>query len=404
MPDLAAFRPRFPALTDDWALFDNAGGSVPLGAVVDAVADYMRRRQVQLGATYEHSATAAAQVAAGRAAMAELVGADPDEVVFGSSSTANVRHLARALRPRLRPGDEIVVTDLDHETNIGAWRALAADGARIRVWEFDRDTLELTPAGLERALSDRTRLVCFTHCSNLVGAVHDAAGLVRRIHAAGALACVDGVACAPHRRVDVRALDADFYFLSLYKVFGPHVGLLYGKRERLREAAGQNHFFIGEDEIPYKLEPGGVTHELVAALPAIRDYLAELGAAAAPAAPPGERLDRAYAVIAAHERTLVAPLLEFLRGRRGVRLLGRAEAGPDRAPTVSFVVDGRDSAAVPAALDRERVAIRYGHFFAYRAVEALGLLAGNGVVRVSMAHYNTPAEVARLIAALDRVL
>ena len=404
MLDLAAVRSRFPALTDDWALFDNAGGSVPLGAVVDAVSDYMRRRQVQLGATYEHSATAAAQVAGGRAAMAELVGADPDEVVFGSSSTANVRHLARALRPRLRPGDEIVVTDLDHETNIGAWRALAADGARIRVWEFERDTLELTLAGLERALTDRTRLVCFTHCSNLVGTVHDTAGLVRRIHAAGALACVDGVACAPHRRVDVRALDADFYFLSLYKVFGPHVGLLYGKRERLREAAGQNHFFIREDEIPYKLEPGGVTHELVAALPAIRDYLAELGTAAAPAAPPGEPLDRGYAVIAAHERTLVAPLLEFLRGRRGVRLLGRADAGPDRAPTVSFVVDGRDSAAIPAALDRERVAIRYGHFFAYRAVEALGLLAGNGVVRVSMAHYNTPAEVARLIAALDRVL
>jgi cysteine desulfurase family protein (TIGR01976 family) len=404
MLDLDFVRSRFPALTDDWALFDNAGGSVPLAGVIERVRDYMSRRQVQLGATYEHSAAAAAQVAAGRHAAAALVNAAPDEIVLGPSSTANIRNLARALRPLFHPGDEIVVTNLDHETNVGAWRSLEAEGMCVREWRFDLDSLELTAAGLDRVLTDRTRLVCFTHCSNLVGTVHDAAALVRRIHDAGALACVDGVAYAPHRRVDVQALDADFYFLSLYKVYGPHLGLLYGKRDRLRAAAGQNHFFIGDDELPAKLEPGGVIHELAASLPAVLEYLRDLGARQAPEAPASEHLDRAFAAIAAHEAALAAPLLDFLGARRGVRVLGQGEAGPGRAPTISFVADGRDSAEIPAALDREQIAVRYGHFYAYRAIEALGLLAQNGVVRVSLVHYNTPAEVARLIAALDRVL
>jgi cysteine desulfurase family protein (TIGR01976 family) len=407
MFDIAFVRSRFPALSDDWALFDNAGGSVPLGSVIDGVADHMRHRAVQLGATYRHSAEAAERVAEGRRAMATLINARPEEVVLGPSSTVNVRLLARALRPGFAPGDEIVVTDLDHETNIGAWRTLEAEGLKVREWRFDPDSLELTLDGLDPLLTDRTRLVCFTHCSNLVGTIHDAALLVRRIHEAGALACVDGVAFAPHRRVDVRALGADFYFLSLYKVFGPHLGLLYGRHELLREARGQNHFFVGEHEVPYKFEPGGVTHELVASLPAIVEYLQALdtrhhGDGPAPVA---ARLDRAFAAIADHEAALVAPLLDFLAGRRGVRLLGRSDPAPGRrAPTVSFTVEGRDAAAIPAALDRERVAIRFGHFYAHRAVERLGLHARNGVVRASLAHYNTPAEVARLVAALERAI
>jgi selenocysteine lyase/cysteine desulfurase len=236
--------------------------------------------------------------------------------------------------------------------------------------------------------------------------VHDASAIVRRVHDAGALACVDGVACTPHRRVDVKALDADFYFLSIYKVFGPHLGLLYGKRDLLLRARGQNHFFIPEDDIPYKLEPGNVVHELTAALPAILEYLLALDERHHPDSPASEsaRIERVFDDIAAHETALVTPLLDFLRSRRGVRILGRATADAHRAPTVSFVVDGRDSSGIPARLDAERIAIRYGHFYAHRAVEALGLHTRNGVVRVSMAHYNTDEEVTRLIAALDRTL
>ncbi len=411
MPDAPVFdtafvRARFPALAGGWALFDNAGGMVPLAGVVERVREYMSTWQVQLGASYGLSAEATARVADGHRAAERLVHADPGEVVLGPSSTMNVRVLARALLPRFAPGDEIVVTDLDHETNIGAWRALEREGLRVRTWPFDRERLELTPEGLEPVLGPRTRLVCFTHCSNLVGTVHDAAALVRRVHEAGALACVDGVAFAPHRRVDVKAIGADFYFLSLYKLGGPHLGLLYGRRDLLLRAAGQNHFFVAEDDLPYKLEPGNVVHELAAALPAVLEYLLALDEQLSPGAggtEPG-RLARVYARIAAHEAALVAPLLAFLGGRRGVRVIGRAAAGPARAPTVSFVVEGLRSSTVPPRLEAEHLAIRYGDFYARRAVEALGLAERDGVVRVSMAHYNTSEEVGRLVAALDRAL
>lgn len=406
MFDVGFARSHFPALTNDWALFDNAGGSVPLAGVIERVHDYMSHWQVQIGASYRHSATAAARVAEGRGAVARLVNATPEEIVLGPSSTANVRMLSRALLPWFSPGDEIVVTNLDHETNIGAWRALADEGLTLREWRFEPERQELTLDGLEPLLNQRTRLVCFTHCSNLVGRVHDAGAIIRRVHEAGALACVDGVACAPHRHVDVRALDADFYFLSLYKVFGPHLGLLYGKRDLLLRARGQNHFFIAEDNLPYKLEPGSVIHELTAALPGILEYLLALDEHHHPgsSAPESARLGRVFGDIAAHEAALAGPLLDFLRLRRDVRVLGPVRAGADRAPTLSFVVEGRDSGKVPALLEREQIAIRSGHFYAHRAVEALGLHARNGVVRVSMAHYNTPAEVDRLIAALDRAL
>ena len=407
MFDVEFARRHFPALSDDWALFDNAGGTVPLKGVIDRVHEYMSRWQVQLGASYRHSATASDLVQAGTMAMARLINASPDEVVLGASTTMNVRVLAQALRPRFAPGDEIVVTNLDHESNIGAWRELESAGVMIREWRFDIARHELTLADLEPLLSPRTRLVCFTQCANVVGTIHDAAAIVRRVHDAGALACVDGVAFAPHRRVDVRALDADFYLLSIYKVMGPHLGLLYGKREHLVRARGQNHFFIAEDDVPYKLQPGKVPHELAASLPAILDYLMALDArtfgedgAAEP-----QRLDRVFTAIADYEAALAEPLLAFLRARANVRLLGDPSADPARrVPTITFTVDDRDASAIPPLLDAERIGIRYGHFYAQRAIEALGLLGRNGVVRISMVHYNTPAEVARLITVLDRVL
>ena len=407
MLDLAHVRAQFPALRDDWALFDNAGGSVPLASVIAGVAGHMARWPVQLGATYLHSVEAGAAVTAGQQAMARLIGAEADEVVLASSSTMNVRTLAAATRGWFGPGDEIVVSDLEHEANSGAWRALAATGATVRLWEFDRDLQELTRAGLDAVLTDRTRLVAFTHCSNIVGTVHDAAAFIRRIHAAGALACVDGVAFAPHRRVDVRALDADFYFFSLYKVFGPHMGILYGRRELLQRARNQNHFFIGEDDVPYKLEPGGVNHELTASLPAIEEYLLALDAhhGGATSDPSDTRLARTFARIAAHEAALSAPVLAFLSSHPRVRLLGLAAADPvRRVPTIAFTVHGRHAAEIPPVCDAENIAIRYGHFYAHHAATALGLHAQGGVVRISMAHYNTADEVARLLTVLERVL
>jgi cysteine desulfurase family protein (TIGR01976 family) len=403
--ELGWIRAQYPALTDDWALFDNAGGSVPLKGVVDRVHDYMSRRQVNLGASYALSAHATALVADGARAMEQLVNADAGEVVLGPSSTMLLRLLAAGLAPRLEPGDEIVVTNLDHESNITPWRELTERGVVVREWRFDPEAAELNAAGLDAVLSNRTRLVCFTQVSNLVGTIHDAAAFVRRIHDAGAMACVDGVAFGPHRRVDVKAIGADFYVLSLYKLSGPHVGLLYARRDRLRETRSLAFSFLGDDLGPYRLQPGNVNHELTASLPALPEYLLALDArlhGADSTADDGARIGRAYDAIAAYEAALSQPVLDFLARRKGVRLLGLADANPARrVPTISFTVKGRDSAEIPAALDAAGVAIRYGDFYSRRAVEALGLLPQHGVARISMVHYNTRAEVDRLLAALD---
>lgn len=392
--DIPYVRAHFPAMSDEWALMDNAGGSPPLFGVIEAVHDYMRYRQVNLGASYGPSADATARVAAGAAAMAALIGCDPDEVVLGPSSTMLVRLLASALK--FEPGDEIVVTNLDHESNIAPWRER---GVVVREWKFDLASGDLTLAGLEQVLSPRTKLVAFTHVSNLYGTVHDAAAFVRRIQEAGALAVVDGVAFAPHRRVDVRAIGADFYFLSLYKLSGPHEGLLYARRDRLRETKSLAFPFLGNDLGPYRLQPGNVNHELTASLPALLDYYVKLGDHHG-----GGGLQRAFEVIEEHEARLGRTVLDFLAARSDVRLLGRTRMGADRVPTISFVVKDRDSAEVVKAIDAHKVGTRFGHFYSYRAAEALGILEQNGVVRVSLFHGNTPAEVERLLAALDEVL
>jgi len=408
MLDVDFVRRQFPALNDDWALFDNAGGSVPLGAVIDAVADHMRRCQVQLGATYALSAEASERVRAGHAAIEKLVGAGPGEVVLGSSTTVNLKNLARALRPLWKDGDEIVVTNLDHEANVGPWRDLEATGITVREWRFRPETMALELGDLDELLNERTRLVALTHCSNLVGAIHDVAAVARRVHEAGALIAVDGVAYAPHRRLDVKAWDVDFYAASLYKVYGPHMALLYGKRDLLLRSRGQYLCFITEDDVPYKLEPGSPNHELSSSLPEILRYFERLDEHHFPGggdASLGERLDRVYGLVREHEERLAERLLGFLKTKKNVRILGPSSAdGAVRMPTISFVVEGRRSSEIPPLLDEKRLAVRFGHFYAYRLVRDLGLLERDGVVRASMVHYNRPEEVDRLVAALDDVL
>jgi len=410
MLDVELARRHFPALKSEWALFDNAGGSVAVVQVVERVRSYLERLMVQVGASYELSATATELVRAGQRAAAELVNASPTEVVIGASTTTNVLMLANALRPSFAPGDEIVVTDLDHEANIGAWRRLATQsGVVIREWKLRPDDFELRREDLEPLLGSRTRLVCFTHCSNLLGTVHDVAAITRLVHSAGARVCVDGVAFAPHRRVDVKALDVDYYLLSLYKTYGPHLALLYGKHELLCEVESQNHFFLGSSP-PDTLMPGYVNHELTAALPGILEYFDAIAGSHASAGDPAlvdrpSRLDLAFGLFADHEQKLAAHLLDFLASRRKVRVIGKTSTDDGaRVPTISFVVDGRRSSEIPPLLEPERLAVRFGHFYAYRAVQALGLADRDGVVRVSMLHYNTLAEVDRLIRALDAVI
>ena len=412
MLDLEALRREFPALaaprpsnspkaasdaSDDapWVLFDNAGGSQTLARVAERVRAYLTSPQVQLGASYEASRSSTARVAAASVETARFIGArDPREIVFGASTTQLVHNLARAIEGTLARGDEIVVTDADHEANIGAWRRLAARGIVVKEWPLDRDTLRLEPRSLGPLLTPRTRLVCFTHVSNLLGSIHDVTAITRfvRERAPRARVLVDGVAYAPHAKVDVSAWDVDYYVFSFYKVYGPHFAVLYGKRDVLEELPSVHHDFIREDDVPYKLQPGNVCFELAHGVPGIYEYFAALGPSAWPD-------------IAAHEEALSERLLAFLRDRKGVKIHGERIASRElRVPTISFTVAGRSSQEIVAAVDAHRVGIRWGDFYARRLVDALGVRAQGGVIRASMVHYNTVGEVDRLVAALDDVL
>ena len=265
-------RGQFPGL-GEWALFENAGGTLVPQSVIERIGAYMTDTQVQPGAEYEASALATKRLQTSQQLIADMINASPEEIVIGPSTTMNIYVLAHALWSWFRPGDEIIVTNLDHEANSGAWRRLAELGVIVKEWLMDPKTAELEIERLADLLSERTRLVCFTQCSNITGSINDAAAIIRMVHDAGALACVDAVAFAPHRALDVKALDVDFYLFSTYKLYGPHLGILYGKREHLLRTRGQNHFFIDENNIPLKLIPGGVNHELTAGLSGIIDYL-----------------------------------------------------------------------------------------------------------------------------------
>jgi cysteine desulfurase family protein (TIGR01976 family) len=405
--DLDFVRGHFPALAGDWIFFDNAGGSQVLESVVERVADYLRTTPVQLGATYAVSERAAERQREAARALAEFINAaDASECVLGPSTTALLGRLARALGPSLAAGDEIIVTNVDHEANIGCWRRLAARGIRIKTWPIDRDTLRLEPETLKTLLNERTRLVCFTQTSNILGSIEPVAEIARLAHQYGAKVCVDAVACAPHHSIDVRALDVDYYVFSLYKVYGPHLALLYGKRDLLLDLDNLNHAFIGAQALPLKLQPGAVSYELVHGAGAIPDYFLALSehAGGASAGNFQTRTAAGYTAIQRHEQQLAGRLLDFLSAKPGVRIIGSQRADRNRTPTISFVKAGIDSATIPPAADARNIGIRYGHFYAKRLIDDLGLAAQHGVVRVSMAHYNTLAEVDRLVGCLDPLL
>jgi cysteine desulfurase family protein (TIGR01976 family) len=408
MLDLDFVRSQFPALAGEWTYLDNAGGSQTLAGVADRVRDYLLGTNVQLGASYAVSRQAGERVAeATRAVAASINAADEHEVVIGPSTTQLLANLALAMRPQLAPGDEVIVTNCDHEANIGPWVRLADQGVVVKTWKVDPDTLELRASDLEALMSERTRLVCFTHASNILGTINPVADITRRVHERGARVCVDAVSYAPHRPLDVQAWDVDYYVFSSYKVYGPHLAVLYGKRELLEGLATINHFFVPDDDVPRKLQPGSVNYELTYGLLGVIEYFEALATRAAStlADGPHGRVVQAFEPVAEHEEALAARLLDYLRNKNGVRILGHDRADRRlRVPTVSFTAEGRDPAAVAAHVDGARIGIRYGDFYARRLIEALGLGERNGVVRVSMVHYNTLDEIDALIARLDPVL
>ena len=405
--DLAFVRAQFPAFSvpelADKAFFENAGGSYACGPVIDRLTRFYRERKVQPYAPYAAAEAGGAEMDEARMRLAAMMGVKTHELSFGPSTTANTYVLAQAFRRALKPGEAIVVTDQDHEANSGPWRRLGEEGVEVREWKIDPATGHLDPARLEPLLADgKARLVAFPHCSNVVAEINPVAEIVALAQGAGAVACVDGVSYAPHGLPDVNALGADVYLFSAYTVYGPHQGVMAIREDLGMRLPNQGHWFNG-DTLYKRFTPAGPDHAQVAAAAGIADYFDLLhDFHFQVAADPRQRAALVHDLMRAHETRICQPLLDFLADRNDLRLIGPADAAR-RAPTVAVALN-RPPEPVSAALAERGINCWAGDFYARRPLEAMGVDPAQGVLRLSMVHYTSGDDVARLIAALEAVL
>ncbi len=404
--DLDYVRSQFPGLSRGWTFFDNAGGSQILKGALERINTFLIEKNVQIGGSYEVSQSAAKALYEARTAAMHLVNASrPEEIVFGSSTTALLQNLARAMQSQLSACDEIIVTVSDHESNIGPWDRLQDAGITLKFWPLNTETLTLDLADLEPLMSNRTKMVCVTHVSNILGSINPIREIADFVHARGAKICVDAVAYAPHRAVDVQAFDADYYVFSLYKTYGPHYALMYGKYDLLLELDTLYHYFYGKDKVPGKLEPGNPNYELAYSTCGIVDYLTALGEQAGETGTVRQKIVAAFEAITAQENLLTERLLSYLRSRNDCQIVGQSfNRDAKRVPTIAFRFDGREAGELCKVMDGENIAMRFGDFHSRRLAEYLDLTDHGGMLRVSMVHYNTVDEVDRFTAALDRIL
>jgi cysteine desulfurase family protein (TIGR01976 family) len=408
-PSTSAFTDRvraaFPALARRHrhlpvAYFDGPGGTQVPQVVADAVAGYLLRHNANTHWHYPTSQETDAMIAEARGAVADLVGGRADEVAFGANMTTLTFHLARALGRRWGAGDEIVVTELDHHANVDTWRAVAADrGLTVRTVPFHAGSGQLDWDAFETAISPRTRLVAVGAASNALGTVNEVARAGRMAHGVGALLFVDAVHYAPHVLPDVQALGADFLACSAYKFYGPHIGILWSRRDLL---AGLDlpKLEPAPNEVPERIETGTLSHEGIAGTLAVVDFLAGLGGRERNRAE-GSRRDRlgaAYAMLHAHGERLVRRLWNGLAANPAVTLYG-SPPGEPRTPTVAFTVKGRRSHDVARHLADRAVFVSSGDFYALTVVERLGC-ADDGLVRAGGACYTTEEEVDRLLGGV----
>jgi cysteine desulfurase family protein (TIGR01976 family) len=398
-------RRNFPALREDVVLLDNAGGSQVASQVAERITEFLFSAYVQLGATYATSAEASKKVHAGRSALATLMNAArPEEVVMGATSTQLFDQLARALVQTWSAGDEVIVTSFDHEANIGPWRKLADQGVVVKEWALRPGTHHPNLDDLRDLLTPNTRLVAMTHVSNIFGSIYPIREVADLVHENKTLLCVDGVAFAPHRAIDVQALGADFYAFSVYKVYGPHHAALYGRYDLLQAAGNINHYFYSDDKVPGKLEPGNANYELAYSCLGITDYLQAFAKAHGVEVEGRAAIEAAFEIMAVHEAELAEKFLNYLRNRDDVFIIGDSSSDVHRrVPTISFILEGCNSRDVVEAIDPSGIGIRYGDFNSKRLVESMNLPNADGVIRVSAVHYNTSAEFDRLIDCLEKL-
>jgi cysteine desulfurase family protein (TIGR01976 family) len=396
-------RHQFPALKGDVIFLENAGGSQVPRQVADGIHSYLTGSYVQLGATYSLSQYCTELVARAHQFISLLMNSRQGEVVLGSSTTALLQMLADCYRHRLSPGDEIILAESGHEANLGPWKKLADQGAVIKWWRVDVESQSCPLVELETLLTPKTVLVALPHTSNLLGDIVDLKTVCQMAHQVSAKVVADGVAFAPHRAMDCDGWDVDWYVYSLYKVYGPHMAALYGKRDAFAELQGPNHFFVPESDTVYKFEPGGVCHEGCAGILGLNEYMAEILSLETETLLDRQSIESAYQIMAACEQPVQQKLLDYLASNPLVRIIGPAATEKSRVGTISFVHEKLGSREIVSMVDQSSVAIRYGHMYAYHLCEALGLDPEDGVVRTSLVHYNTPAEIETLIEVFDNI-
>jgi len=417
--DLSLRRGQFPALqqTDEagrpFVYFDGPGGTQVPQVVIEAMADYLVRANANTHGAYLTSRRTDAIIVEARQAMADFLNApSPEEIIFGPNMTTLTFSLSRAIARELHPGDEIVVTRLDHDANIAPWLALEEKGIVVRHADFDPGDCTLDMEGLAALINERTRLVAVGYASNAVGTINDVQRIGELAHAVGAWIYVDAVHYAPHGPIDVQAIDCDFLVCSAYKFFGPHVGVLYGRYDLLDRLRAYK-VRPADNRPPYKFETGTQNHEGLAGVTAAINYLAgigeEFGAPFASDFPrfAGRRrhLKTAMAAIRAYERPLAARLIAGLMEIPGVTLYGITD--PDRfdqrAPTVSFTLNGYSPRQVAERLGQAGIFVWDGNYYALAVTQRLGVEESGGMVRVGIAHYNTMDEVKRLLKAVQEM-
>ena len=406
--DFAAAQARrhFPALalTDAGrprVYFDNPAGTQVPQQVVDRTVDCLVNRNANLGGYFATTLAAGELVDEAHRACADFYNAaTPAEIVFGQNMTTLTFHMSRCLGRRFRKGDEIVLSRMDHDANVAPWLLLAEDlGLTVRWMDFDTGTYEFPDDALTKVLSNRTRLVAMGMASNCTGTVNDTKRFAAQARAAGAIVYLDAVQFAPHYAIDVQDLGADIVVSSAYKWFGPHQGVLWGRKDLLAETFGYKVRPAGED-LPHKFETGTLSHEGMAGCLGAIEYLEQFGTGQTRA----QRIASAWTAMAAYEQKLTLKLIEGLRSFKGLTVRGitSANAMHRRVPTVSFTLDGHHPQALAKAFAADNIFVWSGHNYAVEPVTRMGLMDKGGVLRVGLAHYNTEAEVDALLSSLAR--
>lgn len=385
---------------------DNPAGTQVPSRVAQAIAECMLGDFANLGGHFSTSIASEAIVVQAHQDMATFLGAQSsEEIIIGQSMTSLTFHMSRSICRDFKPGDEIVVTRMDHEGNIGPWLEIAKDkGLKIRWLDFSRDSWQIEPDALQTVLTDRTKLVCMNFASNLTGAVNDIASLTAIAHDAGALVYVDAVQLAPHHLIDVQNLGCDFLVCSSYKFFGPHLGVLWGKRDVLTGL----YPYQGRctlDVLPDRFELGTPQIELLAGLSATVDYFADFGKSIG-GTTKRNQIAAAYAEYRNYEEPLTNILIDGLRAIPGIEIFGITNPNRvhERVPTVSLRHQSIEPSTIANALAQRGIFVWHGHNYAYEPTRFLGLPVDQGVVRIGLAHYNTKAEVHQVIDAMSNLL